>query len=306
MSDRAIRLLRWGFALVILAFVARSFQRNWHDLQGQPIAWTFRPLPALGSVLLVWSMYAMLIEAWRRMLAGWGQQLPPLPAARIWVLSSLGKYVPGKVWAIAGMALMAKEAGVAPWAATASAIILQALAVGTGAAVAALFGAASLEAQRPGMLIGLWLAGGTSVVGLAALVYPPVSRRLLALARVDPETPSPSLGPVVLGLVANLLAWIGYGASLWLLAWAVLPESKLTLAPAIAGFAASYVAGLIAVFVPGGLLVREGLLIVMLQGSLGLGAATALAVASRVLLTITELGAAVPFLIFRRGNPRAV
>lgn len=305
-SERLIRFGRWGLALIILVFVARSFQRNWHELQGQPIEWTFRLAPAVGSVLLVWTMYAMLIEAWRRMLAGWGQTLGPLQAARIWVLSSLGKYVPGKVWAIAGMALMAKEAGVAPWAATASAIILQALAVGTGAAVAALFGAAALEAQRPGMLVGLWTAGAASVVGVAALVYPPVSRRLLALARIDPDTPSPSPGPVLLGLVANVVAWLGYGVSLWLLAWAVLPTGHLSIAPAIAGFAASYVAGLIAVFVPGGVLVREGLLVLMLQGSVGLGAATALAVASRVLLTITELGAAVPFLIFRRGNSRAV
>jgi hypothetical protein len=106
--------------------------------------------------------------------------------------------------------------------------------------------------------------------------------------------------------VANVVAWLGYGASLWLLARAVLPTGDLSIAPAIAGFAASYVAGLLAVFVPGGLLVREGLLVLMLQGSVGLGAATALAVASRVLLTITELGAAVPFLIFRRGNTRAV
>jgi hypothetical protein len=297
---------RWGLALIILAFVARSFQRNWHELQGQPIEWTFRPGPAVASVLLVWLMYAMLIEAWRRMLAGWGQQLRPMQAARIWVLSSLGKYVPGKVWAIAGMALMAKDAGVAPWAATASAIILQALAVGTGAAVAALCGAASLEAQRPGMLLSLWAAGTASVVGVAALVYPPVSRRLLALARIDPATPSPSPGPVLLGAIANVVAWVGYGCSLWLLARAVLPTGELALAPAIAGFAASYVAGLIAVFVPGGLLVREGLLVIMLQGSVGLGAATALAVASRVLLTITELGAAVPFLILRRENSRVV
>jgi len=305
-SERVVRWARWGLAVAILAFVARSFQRNWHELQGQPIAWTFRPGPAVASVLLVWAMYIMLIEAWRRMLAGWGQRLGPVQAARIWVLSSLGKYVPGKVWAIAGMALMARDAGVAPWAATASAIILQALAVGTGAAVAAIFGAASLEAQRPGLLVGLWVAGAAAVAGVAALVYPPVSRRLLALARIDPSTPSPSPGPVLSGLVANVVAWIGYGVSLWLLARAVLPAGELALAPAIAGFAASYVAGLIAVFVPGGLLVREGLLVIMLQGSIGLGAATALAVASRVLLTITELGAAVPFLIFRRGDTRAV
>jgi hypothetical protein len=49
--------------------------------------------------------------------------------------------------------------------------------------------------------------------------------------------------------------------------------------------------------------VREGLLIALLQCSIGLGPATALAVASRVLLTITELGSAVPFLLMRRGRP---
>ena len=306
MSERWIRVIRWALAGVILAFVIRSFARNWHELQSQPIAWTVRPVPAAASVLLVWLMYMMLIEAWRRMLAGWGQQLDPMSAARIWVLSSLGKYVPGKVWAIAGMALMAREAGVAPWAATASAIILQALAIGTGAGVAAIFGAAALEARGPGMLVGLWAAGVTSLFGVGALIYPPVARRLLALAHIGPDTPSPTPGPVVLGLVANIVAWLGYGVALWLLARAVLPADQLALAPAIAGFAASYVAGLIAIFVPGGLLVREGLLVIMLQGSLGLGAATALAVASRVLLTITELGAAVPFLILRRGIPRAV
>lgn len=152
MREHALRFARWGLALLIVAFVVRTFQRNWQDLQAQPVAWTLRPLPALGSVLLVWSMYAMLIEAWRRMLAGWGQELAPFPAARIWVLSSLGKYIPGKVWAIAGMALMAREVGVAAWAATASAIFLQALAVGTGAATAAIAGGPALEAYRPGVL----------------------------------------------------------------------------------------------------------------------------------------------------------
>lgn len=306
MRDRLLRLARWTLALLIVAFVARSFIRNWSDLRSQPVAWTLRPVPALGSVLVVWTMYAMLIEAWRRMLRGWGQRLAPFEAARIWVLSSLGKYVPGKVWAIAGMALMAGQAGVAPWAATASAVILQALAVGTGAAVAALFGAAALEAEHPGTLTALWLAGAVAVAGVAALVYPPAAKRLLTLARLDPATPSPSAAPVLLGLVSNFVAWLGYGGALWLLAHAVLPDSVLALAAAIAGFAASYVAGLIAVFMPGGLVVRELLLIAMLKDSLGLGPATALAVASRVLLTITELGAAVPFLVLRRGSPRAV
>jgi hypothetical protein len=106
-------------------------------------------------------------------------------------------------------------------------------------------------------------------------------------------------------LVTNLVAWVGYGVALWLLGSAVLPERALLLSPAIAGFAASYVAGLIAVFMPGGLVVRELLLIALLKPGLGLGPATALAVASRALLTVTELGAAIPFLLLRRGSPRA-
>ncbi|MEO8634833.1 MAG: hypothetical protein ABI587_06110 [Gemmatimonadales bacterium] len=305
MSDRLVRAGRWLIGLLILALVVRSFGRNWHELQAQPIEWTFKPLPAVASVGVVWLMYAMLIEAWRRMLAGWGERLGPIRAARIWVLSSLGKYIPGKVWAVAGMALMARESGVAAWAATASAIILQALAVGTGAAVAALFGTAALELRKPELVPLFWLAGGASMVGIGLLLYPPVVKRLLLLARVGVDAPSPGAGPVLLGLVANIIAWLGYGLALWLLARAVLPVNQLTLALAIAGFAASYVAGLLALFAPGGLLIREGLLVLMLQDSIGLGAATALAIASRVLLTVTELGAAVPFLLVRRRATRA-
>lgn len=305
MSERLLRMLRWSAGLLILGFVVLQFRRNWDELLSQPIAWTFRPLPALASVGVVWAMYTMLIEAWRRMLAGWGQRLAPGPAARIWVLSSLGKYIPGKVWAIAGMALMARDAGVAPWAATASAVLLQALAVGTGAVVSLWLGGSLIEAERPGLVLWFWLGGGAAFLGVLALLFPPVTRRLLALARITPEVEAPGTGPILLGVVANLVAWIGYGVAFWLLATAVLPASVPPVGAGIAAFAASYVAGLVFLLAPGGLLVREGLLFAMLHASIGAGPAAALAVASRILLTITELGAAVPFLLFRWGRPRA-
>ena len=54
-------------------------------------------------------------------------------AARIWTVSNLGKYLPGKVWAIAGMALMARQAGVSPAAATGSASALGGPAAALGA-----------------------------------------------------------------------------------------------------------------------------------------------------------------------------
>lgn len=299
-----VRLLRWGVAVVVLVFVWRSLSSNWAELRTQPVAWTLRPVPAVGSLLLVWVMYAGLIEAWRSVLGGWGERIGRLEAARIWTVSSLGKYVPGKVWAIAGMALMAREAGVAAWAATASAVILQLLAVGTGALAGIGGGIGVLGAVRPDLVPLFWLAGVAVAAGMALVAYPPAMRSLLQTAGLPPAGRTPG-GGVLLGAVgANLVAWVGYGLAFWLMARAVVPQVVLPPGLAIAAFAASYVAGLVALFAPGGLVVREGLLVALLEGSVGIGAAVTLALASRVLLTIAELGAAAPFLVLHTEKPR--
>jgi len=300
-----MRAAQWLAGLAIIAVAARSLARNWADLRSQPLEWRVQPGWLLVSALLVWLMYALLIVAWRTMLAGWGQRLDAWTAARIWTVSSLGKYLPGKVWAVAGMALMAQRAGIAPWAATGSAVVLQVLAIGTGAAVAGLTGRAAIEAAHRGSGAVLELLVAGAVAGVALLLWPPFLRRLLRFAAPESEARgTPAAKGIVVGIVANAVAWIGYGVSLWLLSRGLLPGVNLGLGPAVAVFTASYLAGFLALFAPGGLGVREGLFILMLQGPLGIGPATALALASRLLLTITELGAAVPFLMYSQRRAR--
>lgn len=305
MRSRALRALQWVAGLVILGFAARSLARNWNELLAQPLAWRVEPLWLVLSALTVWTMYALLIAGWRVMLGAWGQRLDGWTAARIWTVSSLGKYLPGKVWAIAGMALMAREAGVAPWAATGSAVVMQVLAIGTGAAVVGLTGTGALEAARPGAGAALTVLMALAVAAVALLLWPPFLRRLLRLAAPEAaQRAVPAVGPVGFGIAVNFVAWLGYGLALWLLARGLLPGAGLELLPAIAVFTASYLAGFLALIAPGGLGVREGLFILMLQGPIGIGHATALALASRVLLTLTEFGAAAPFLVFPREKPR--
>jgi hypothetical protein len=291
--------------LAILWFAGRSLLRNWHDLGAQPLAWRIDPIRLVAAALVVWAMYALLVTAWRVMLTAWGDRLDGWTAGRIWTVSNLGKYLPGKVWAIAGMALMARQAGVSPGAATGSAVILQAVSIGSGAIVAALTGAAALERARPGATTALWLIAALAVAGIALLFWPPVLRRILRVAAPEAGGQAvPPLPAILYGVAANVTAWVGYGVALWLLARGLLPGAGLGLRASIAVFTASYLAGFLALIAPGGLGVREGLFILMLQGTLGIGAATALALASRVLLTITELGAAAPFLAFPRRNAR--
>ena len=86
MAKTAWRVLQWGFGLLVVGLALRALIRNWDDLRQQTIHLEPRPLYLLASVLVVWLMYAILIWAWRMMLASWGQELSPLPAARIWTV----------------------------------------------------------------------------------------------------------------------------------------------------------------------------------------------------------------------------
>ena len=158
MGDRRIiRVLQWLLGLAIVGLAIRSLARNWDELRAQPLEWSVEPGWILLSAVVVWLMYALLIAAWRRMLTAWGRGLDIWSAARIWTVSSLGKYLPGKVWAVAGMAVMAQRAGIGAGPATGSAVILQLLAIGTGAAVVGLTGWGAIRAAYPGAATGLVL-----------------------------------------------------------------------------------------------------------------------------------------------------
>lgn len=306
MRRRLWRVVPWAFAAVIVVLATRSVIANWSRLAAQPVTWRISPVLILASLGLTWLMYLLLIQAWRVVLTGWGQSLPLWPAARIWTVSSLGKYVPGQVWAIAGMAVMAQRAGVAPWAATSSSVLLQGLAVGTGACVLGFTGVSLLEPSLPAARLILVALVILSVAGVALLMWPPFVRRALALIRVDIGSGGvPAWDKVLFGAVANVLAWLGYGVALWLLARGLFATAELTLPQAIGAFTASYLAGFLALGVPDGVIVRETVFVSMVQGTIGAPSALALALASRLLLTLAQFGAAAPFLLSPAERTRA-
>lgn len=299
------KVVRMALGALLVVLALRQLWHAWADAQAAPVEWHIRPLLLLASALLTWAMYAVLIMTWRRLVTAWGQVMTLGSAARIWIVSSLGKYLPGKVWAIAGMAVMAGQVGVAPWVATGAAVLNQALSVAAGAVVVGVAGTSLLQAQYPWIRVALALLLGVSIAGILFLMWPGAVERLLALARVKAGKPAaPAPGALLLAAGANIVAWCGYGGALWLLAHGVLDRAP-TLAQCIGAFAASYVAGLVAVVAPAGLGVRESVFILMLQGTLGAPGAAALAIASRVMLTVTEVGAAVPFLLTSREHARA-
>lgn len=244
------------------------------------------------SAVTVLATYGLLIRAWTLVLDGWGQGLPMKRAASIWCLSNLGRYLPGKVWSVAGMVVLAKRAGVSGWAAAASAIVMQFLAIATGAGVFLAFVPSRVFAST----VSPVAVGTAGLAGIAAAVVVTTTPLLQRLARlVKPEIEFRPLRPMAatLGAGATVAAWLGYGLALWLLARGVVPATPLPGLLAVGGFAGAYIVGLVFIFAPGGVGVREGVLVSLLTPSVGGGAAVVIAVASRLLMTLTEIVAAI-------------
>jgi uncharacterized membrane protein YbhN (UPF0104 family) len=286
-----------ALAVIVIGLAIRSLAGQWDVFQSQHIEWRLSPRWIVAAAAVVWGSYAVLVEGWRRAVLAMRQRISWVQAARICMVSNLGKYLPGKVWAIAGAAVLAQREGVEPAAAITSALVLQALSLASGLILAAGLAPAALDAVSPAARYGLLALAALALAGLAILAMPgPLrlvrSRLPRALAGLEAVPP----GTLLLALGTNFVAWSGYGVAFLCLLRGLTAGGEVSWAQGTAVFSLSYLIGLIAAFAPGGLGPREFAFVLLLSPVLGPKLAVAMAVATRLLLTVTELGAALPFL----------
>lgn len=269
--------------LVVLAgagyYLFRQIAPQWPTIRERDLAWHAAPL--IGGSLIVFLTLAIFVGAWAASLRWCAARISTLDAAKVWFTSNLARFLPGGVWQFASLAVMAGRYGVSATAATATVLLEQIVLLLTGLAVVAALTPAVLQT-------GWWLgalAGGL-VLGALLLFAPRLGKRLPSLAMVWSQ-----MGPkhLLLFTVVLIVPWLLYGIAFRLLALGLLGNVTASWGFFIAAFTGSYIAGVIAVFAPAGLFVREAALISVLTPAVGAGDAVILAVASRIWLTALEL-----------------
>jgi len=278
---QAVVLVGAGYYLVSVA------APHWPAISSRNLAWRIGPL--LASAVLVLITLAVLLAAWTVSLRWCAAPVRYRDAARIWFTANLARFIPGTVWQFASLAVMSARYGVAPLAATATVLLEQIVLLITGLLV--------LAALTPAVLHAAWwqaafvIAAGLGAVGLLVPRPGGTAGRWL-------ERRMPGVRVLWSGMTAARLAqfglvlvvpWLLYGAAFRLLAVGLLGTAPASWGFYIAAFTGSYVAGVIAVLAPAGLIVREAALISVLAPVLGSGDAVILAVASRIWLTALEL-----------------
>ena len=293
--------------IVVAWFVAQALLKQWHEVEGQPLELHPNWLVIAASALVVLAAYAVLIEAWRRILVAWNTSIAFWPAARIMSVSRLGLYVPGRIWQMTAMIAMAKSARVKPEAAVGSSVLNTVVNIAMGFLVALVAGWRSFDAisqGRTGLSITLL------VVVLGAIVLLPSALPLIlgAARRVTGKSLTEVTLPhraVYLAMVANIVAWLLYGAAFQLFVRGMTGATSGSFSDYVTAFAWPYLVGYLALIVPGGVGVREVALAVAL-GALHLATpptALAIAVSSRLWLSVLELVPGLLFWFAAGGSP---
>ena len=257
--------------------------------------------------------YLLLIEAWRATLRVWSESIPFSAAARIWFVSNLGKYVPGKVWQIAAMGALAQKRGVSAAAAIGSSLLVNLVSILAGFAVIAVTAAGRVgavvgaqmtsggERSAQLMVVGVALAGAIALV-LAPVAVPRLAAlagkmtgRPLAIPRVPPKA-------VWVAAASTVASWVAYGIAFFLFARGITPRATGNALSYIAVYTGSYLAGYLALFAPGGVGVREAAIVIAMPkfGLASAADAAVIAITSRLWLTVLEI---LPgLLLFRSGS----
>jgi hypothetical protein len=284
-------LLQIGLLTAASWFLIRTVRSAWPSLTQVPLDISWGPL-LLASVLTILT-YALLIRAWVSSLAWWQQQLRYPIALYIWFTTNLARFVPGAVWQFVGLAAMVGEHGVSPVAAMGAVLLQQLLFLGAGLALSLILAPQFLGAWGQGIPEVASTTAAIVLLGGIILGFPWLSPRLgRFLGRMlgrDVPAPHPQHGMLVRYMGTLLVSWVNYGIAFWLFGQALMRETHPGLLLAVGAFTTSYVAGLLAVFAPGGLVVREAALVAALSPAIGAPRALVLALGSRIWLLAIEI-----------------
>ena len=309
-AQRWLRRLSWVLVALASAYFVREVVRRFADIP--PIEWGAATLAvfALAAVGIA-TTSAFIGLMWMLLLRDQSIRLPAHQAMQIVAISQIGKYLPGNVGHFAGRAVMGRTAGV-PMGVTAGTLLIEmawTLAIGAGfSALALLFyldSSARLSMPQVGIVeLGavacLLLAGPWLGIHLLNRMAPALSARVGGGKPLAP----PRLGTAL--AVSTLMAVCFFVLGLALQAQAVwlFQVEQAPLLPLTFLFTAAWLVGYVVPGAPGGLGVREAMMVVLLTPVVGPGAAVGLGISMR-LVTLTGDGLAFLVGIMSRGWTRA-
>ena len=281
--------------LVIFYFLGKNLFLNLNKIRNYQ--WELNYPLLITSFFLFGLVYLYLIRIWLSLLSKLDSNLSFWKMSKIWFISNLGKYLPGKVWTMVGIIYLLEKEGVPKKKGLTTAIIGQALSVLSALLLSfILLGHSLYERIFSENLIVFLLVIFFSIAVFIFMAYPKFLEMVInfGLRLVKKERISLKLNSrqLILYLLFYTLSWLLFGLAFMFFIKSITPVNWNLYLGITGAFAFSLTLGFLAVFVPGGIGVREGVLVILLSLYFPLPVATLLTIFSRLLLSLVEVGGA--------------
>jgi uncharacterized membrane protein YbhN (UPF0104 family) len=279
---------------------------SWNQLKGA--SFSFGVLPLILSTFIFAFSYFIQVWAWYLITLRLKIALSPSQSVRAWFYSQLGKYLPGKIWILLGRISYYESRGKSKKS-TSVALYFEMVTVLMAGGFIFLgslifFGEIwpFYSWRQSGWLILLFLLG-------LVFLHPSVLQKILncVLIRLNREAISLSISylDVLWILFICIVAWMVGGIGFYLFVDSVYAVSSKYVLFLTGGLAISSILGLVAIFAPSGLGVREGALAFLLSFVMATPVAVIISVLTRIWMTLIEIGLIGMVYLFSRFRNRS-
>jgi uncharacterized membrane protein YbhN (UPF0104 family) len=288
-----VRIAQVLLISALFYFMGTRILGNWSQVRAYDwhvnYLWLVISIVVMLLALLVMSaVLAIIFRAFSRNVSS-------AKAFKIAYLAQLGRYIPGKVWQVFGMVYLAGKEGVSKAEAITSFALAQVFATPPAILIVYLFLILTGGLSSTGFELAAlgYVLAAIVVISLFVLFRPSWLRQLInyVLTRfgkdtIDFEIQKKSGGKI---LFAYFAGWNLYGLAFYLFLISVSDFPAGHFLQAIGIFCAAYLIGYWSILTPGGIGIREAVLVVLLAPYFSPGVAAAVAAFARLWSIVGEL-----------------
>lgn len=312
---RRLRVLRWLVTLLVVGivgyFFGRSLTQNWSDFQAHQLAFDW------GWVLAT-MLFALAVPltgiVWARTVRIVQQDVPisTTEAVSVQSLSWILKYIPGQVGSVANKVLWAKKKGISRVLIIISFVYENIFLQIASIVPAAIVLLASLGPGIFGDNVTLLVLPLLVLIPMALIMYQPVFHKIVSLPAkkvLKQDVPRDYFLSTGQSLRASL-EFVGprvvNGVGFIFIAVSVSQIGPDQWLPFAAAYVLAGAIGILAIFVPSGLGVREAIIVVILSQYIPVPEAILISLLARLLSTIGDVLVAGIYLLTRRTIPKEI
>ena len=285
------QMVRWMIVAAIFVFLGKMVWDHWNQVKGT--SFTFEAYPLILSTLIFAFSYFIQIWAWYLITVKLGIALSISDTLKSWFYSQLGKYLPGKVWLLLSRFYFYESKGRSKKSVSVALYFEMATMIGA----ACLIFLAVLIFHKEKWSYYSWRQLGwvlpLLLLGFASLhprVLQKISNWVLVRFKREPLSFSFSYADILWILFVCIISWMVGGVGFYFFVDSVYPVTPDYIPFLTGALAISSTLGLIALFAPSGLGVREGALVYLLSFMVATPVAVIISVLTRIWMTLVEIG----------------